>query len=144
MTDNNKMTWQFWLIAGGAILWNAMGALDFTMTQTKNEAYLSAFTPEQLAYFDSFPMWAVALWGIAVWGGLIGSVLLALRKALSVQVFLFSLLAMIAMTVYNYGFSDGLQMAGSTFELVFTGLIFVISVALYLYAKSCELRGLLS
>ena len=137
------MTWKYWTIGAIALLWNAMGALDFTMTQSKNAAYLSAFSPEQLAYFDSFPFWAVVLWGIAVWGGLIGSILLLVRSALAVPVFLVSLLTMFAMTVYNYGFSNGMQMAGSTFELVFTTLIFIISVALYWYAKSCKQRGVL-
>ena len=144
MTESNEITWKYWLIAVGALLWNAMGALDFTMTQTQNEAYMSEFTAEQVAYFLSFPMWAVVVWGIAVWGGLIGSVLLLMRNALAVPVFLLSLVAMVTMTVYNYGFSDGLEMAGSSFEILFTILIFVISVALYLYAKSCDRRGLLN
>lgn len=143
MTETNRMSWQYWAVGGMAVLWNAMGALDFTMTQIKNEAYLSSFTPEQLAYFDSFPIWSVVLWGVAVWGGLIGSILLLMRKALAVPVFLISLLAMVAVTVYSYGIANGMEMAGSAFDLVFTALIFIVSVALYLYAKSCERKGLL-
>jgi len=34
--------------------------MDYVMTQTKNEAYMSGFTPEQLAFFYSFPAWVVS------------------------------------------------------------------------------------
>ena len=46
MTKLNTVTWKFWTIGVLALLWNAMGALDFTMTQTNNAAYLSGFSPE--------------------------------------------------------------------------------------------------
>ena len=35
-----------WIIGVIALLWNAMGAYDYLMTQTQNEAYMSNFTPE--------------------------------------------------------------------------------------------------
>jgi len=44
---------------------NAVGAVDFIMTQTKNGAYMGQFTSEQLAYFYGFPIWVVISWGIA-------------------------------------------------------------------------------
>ena len=40
------------VVAVLAVLWNVMGALDFTMAQTHNEAYLKALTPEQLAFIQ--------------------------------------------------------------------------------------------
>jgi hypothetical protein len=71
----------------GGLLWSAMGALDFVMTQTRNERYLSAFTPEQLTFFYSLPTWAIATWAIAVWGGVVGAIFLLLRKRVAVLVF---------------------------------------------------------
>lgn len=43
--------WHLWLIGVVALLWNAMGAFDYVMTQTRNDAYTSNFTAEQLAFF---------------------------------------------------------------------------------------------
>ncbi len=43
-----------WVIGVVALLWNAMDAFDYVMTQTKNEAYMSAFTLEQLSFFTVF------------------------------------------------------------------------------------------
>lgn len=37
-----------WIIAVIALLWSAMGAFDYLMTQTQNEAYMGQFTQEQL------------------------------------------------------------------------------------------------
>ncbi len=42
----NRTAWYLWVIGGVSSLWNAMGAMDYVMTQTRNEAYMSAFTPE--------------------------------------------------------------------------------------------------
>ena len=61
--------WHLWAVGVVGLLWSAMGAMDYVMTQTHNEAYMSAFTPEQLAFFYGIPIWAVATWAIAVWGG---------------------------------------------------------------------------
>ncbi len=68
-----------------------MGVVDFTLTQLKNEAYLKAFTPEQLAYIHGFPLWSVIAWGAGVYGGFIGSILVLARKCAAVLVYLISL-----------------------------------------------------
>ena len=59
MTETQKTQavrthWQLWVVGIIATLWGAMGAMDYVMTQTRNEAYLSKFTPEQLELFTSF------------------------------------------------------------------------------------------
>ena len=43
--------WQLWMIGVFALLWSSMGALDYVMTQTRNESYMSNFTLEQLEFF---------------------------------------------------------------------------------------------
>ena len=45
-----KTPWHLWLVGILGLLWSTMGATDYFMTQTGNEAYLSNFTPEQLAF----------------------------------------------------------------------------------------------
>ena len=46
--------WYLWVIGVVALVWSAMGALDYVMTQTRNETYMSEFTPEQLSFFTAF------------------------------------------------------------------------------------------
>ena len=74
-----RTPWHLWVMGVVALLWSAMGALDYVMTQTMNEAYMSQFTPEQLAFFTSFPTWVVAAWAVAVWGGVLGATMLLMK-----------------------------------------------------------------
>jgi len=138
-----KARWHFWLIGIVALLWNAMGAMDYVMTQTRNEQYMSAFTPEQLDFFYGLPIWVESSWAIAVWGGVLGSLLLLLRKALAVPVFLVSLIAMVLTAIHNYGLSNGMEVMGDTFSLVFTAIIFLASLGLYWYSRLMKQRGVL-
>lgn len=133
-----------WIVGGLSLVWNAFGAFDYTMTQTKNESYMQAFTPEQLDFFYGLPAWVVACWAIAVWGGLVGSILLLLRKKAAVWLFLASLIGMVVTAVQNFVFSNGLEVMGDAFSLIFTAMIFLISVALFLYSRAMAQRGVLT
>ena len=143
LTRKTKKTpWHLWLVGVVGLLWSAIGAMDFVMTQMKNEAYMSAFTEEELTFFYGIPLWAVITWGIAVWGGVIGSAFLLMRKMLAVWFFFASLIGMLITATQNYFLSNGMEVMGD-FGLIFTGIIFVTSLALYLYARSMGQKGLL-
>jgi ribose/xylose/arabinose/galactoside ABC-type transport system permease subunit len=126
-----------------ALLWNAIGAFDYLMTQTRNAAYMSAFPPEQLAWFYGLPAWVVAAWAIAVWGGVLGSILLLLRRRLAVPVFLASLVAMVVTTFQNWVLANAAEVFPDAFSRVFSVVIFVITVGLYFYARAMRERGVL-
>ena len=138
MNDTNKQATprHIWVVGIAALLWNAMGALDYVMTQTRNDSYMSNFTPEQLDFFYSFPSWFIALWAIAVWGGVLGSICILLRKAIAVHIFLVSLIAMVTSNIYSYGFANGMQVVGDASTLIFTAIIFIVALALYIYTKA--------
>lgn len=135
--------WHLWVIGIIATLWSAMGAFDYLMTQTKNEEYMGQFTPEKLEYFYSLPAWVISAWAIAVWGGVLGAILLLLKRKPAVWVLLVSFIAMVLTTIHNYFISNGLEVMGDGVDLVFAGAIFVISLVLYLYARLMEKRGVL-
>ena len=42
-----KTPWHLWVVGIVALLWNAIGALDFTATQMRFEFYMSQFTETQ-------------------------------------------------------------------------------------------------
>ncbi len=146
MSETNRIStpWHVWVIGVIALLWNAMGAFDYFMSQTKNEAYMAMFTPEQLDFFYSFPSWSVALWAIAVWGGVLGCILLLLRNKLAVCVFLISLICMVINTIYIYGFTIGMQVMGDPFSLAFSAAIFLVAVFLYLYSKHMQVKNIVT
>jgi len=131
-----------WIVGIVALLWNLIGAMDYIMTETENEGYMSKFTPEQLEFFYSFPVWLVALWAIAVWGGVLGAVLLLLRKKLALPVLVVSFLCMVVTAIHNYGFAGGADIVGGV-GLVFSAVIFVIAFALVMYARGMTRKGVL-
>ena len=143
-TASVRTPWQLWAIGVVSLLWNCIGAFDYVMTETRNPTYMSAFTPEQLAYFYSFPAWAIATWATAVWGGVLGSVLLLMRRRLAVWVFLISLVAMLLTTLYNYVLSNGLEIFPDAGSKVFTAVIFLVALGLFLYARAMSRRGVLA
>jgi hypothetical protein len=143
VVSNQRTPWHLWVIGIVGLLWNGFGAYDYLMTQTENAAYMARFTPEQLEYFYGFPTWVVALWAIAVWGGVLGCVLLLLRKRLAAPVFLVSLVCMILTSIYNFALSDGLALMGGT-AAAFTVVIFLFALGLWLYARAMAQRGILT
>ncbi len=138
----HRAPWHLWLVGILGLLWNSVGAFDHLMTQTQNESYMGQFTPEQLEFFYGFPMWLVAFWALAVWGGVLGALLVLLRKSLAVPVLLVSFLSMIVTAIHNFFFANGLYATGGT-GLAFVLLIFVFALGLWLYARAMGERGVL-
>ena len=132
-----------WVIGIVTLLWNAMGAFDYLMTQTQNESYMGQLTPEQIEFFYGFPSWVVAFWAIAVWGGVLGSILLLLRRRLAVSVFMVSFASMLITAIQNYVFSNALEVTGM-FGLIFSAVIFLVALGLVLYSRAMRERGVLA
>jgi hypothetical protein len=139
-----RAPWHLWVVGILALLWNCMGALDYVMTETHNEAYLKSMTPAQLEYVYGFPAWAVAAWAIAVWGGVLGSLLLLLRKGVAAPVFIVSFVAMCVTMIYNYGLTNGLEVMGGTSALAFPAVIFLVALLLIFYSRAQRARGVLA
>lgn len=135
--------WHLWLVGILAVLWNAMGAFDYVMTQTRNEAYLASFTEEQLAFFTSFPTWMVFAWATAIWTSVIGSVLLLFKSKFSVPVFGISIVSMLISYFHNYVLENGAELMGAG-GLLFTGVIIIVAFALFFYARGMAKRGVLA
>jgi hypothetical protein len=142
-TQKSPAPRHLWVIGILALLWNAMGAMDYLMTETRNAAYMSRFTPEQLAFFNSIPAWVISTWAIGVWGGVLGSLLLLFRRRLAVWVFLASLIGMVVTTFRNYILSNGMKVMGDAFSLGFTAVIFLFALGLFLYARTMNKKGVI-
>lgn len=148
MSDANEnikqaTPWHLWVVGVVSLLWAAVGAMDYLMTQTRNEEYMSAFTPEQLEFFYGIPAWAVASWAVAVWGGVLGSILLLLRRRHALGAFVASLIGMAITSFQNFVLSNGLEVMGDPFSMMFTGIIIVVSIALVVYSRVMYQRGVL-
>jgi hypothetical protein len=142
--DTAGRPWHLWLIGIIGSLWSAMGVLSFMLTQMKIEAVMSQFPPQQREYFESFPWWAVAFWAIGVFGGVIGCLLLLLRKRLAVPVLLASLIGAIVCNLGGLLLLGGLEVMRETGGLGLTVVPVIFAAFLAYYARAMSRKGVLS
>lgn len=143
MNDMVKTPAHLWIVGTVATLWNGFGAFDYVMTQTRNEAYLAQFTPEQRAYFDSFPALMEAAWACGVWGALLGSLLLLARSRHAVAAFIVSLAGLAVSTAYQFTSSSMPEDMKSGAMAVMNLIIWAVAIALLIYAMRMRARGVL-
>ena len=140
--------WHLWLIGTIGGLWSLMGVLSFMLTQMNVEAVMSRFPPQQRAYFESFPWWAVACWAIGVFGGVIGCLLLLLKnprgRGLAFPVLLASLIGTIVCNLGGLFLLGGMKVMGGTSDLGLTLLPIIIAAFLACYAGAMSKKGVLS
>lgn len=140
--DARRRPVHLWIVAILSLIWNAFGAFDYLASQLKLEFYLKQFTPEQLAYFTSFPSWAVAAWAFGVWGAVAGSVGLLLARRWAIWAFTISLAGLAVSSLYQFVLTDGAEIMGSMGG-VMTVMIWVVAIALLWYSVRQRNRGAL-
>jgi len=133
-----------WVVGILSLLWNAFGAFDYLMTQLQVEAYMAAFTGEQLAYFYGFPAWVDAAWTVGVWGSVAGSVGLLLRKRWAMWAFAASIAGLVGTSTYTMLLTDGMAVMGGVGVLVFSIIVWLLAVALFVYAWAMARRNVLT
>ncbi|MCA8900074.1 MAG: hypothetical protein KDA53_02375 [Hyphomonas sp.] len=126
-----RTPWHLWVVGVLGLLWNGFGSTDFTMTATRNAAWLEPYPQEMLDYWFAMPLWVWIVWAVGVFGGLIGSLALLLRKGLAVPAFLASLLGALVSMATGYFDKNAPRMEGAElFPLIILG----IAAALLAYA----------
>lgn len=143
MQDAVKTPAHLWIVGGLSLLWNAFGAFDYVMTQTRNEAYLAQFSEADRAYFESFPAWMEAAWACGVWGALIGSLLLLARSRYAVWAFAISLVGLLLSTLNMFVFSSPPESLTGPAMVAMNVAIWAVAIFLFLYARRMETAGIL-
>lgn len=143
VTNRPRTPVHLWIVGILALLWHLMAVWDYLATQLELESYMSQFSEEQLEYFYSFPAWVVSCWALAVWGGFLASVGLLLRKRWAVWLFGLSLVCLAITTLHNFVLTDGAAIMG-TVAVIFTVVIWVVTIALLLYSRAMARKGVLT
>jgi hypothetical protein len=137
-----------WAVGIVALLWNGFGAYDYLMTRTKGAAYIESMMHTDqgdaiMAYINGFPVWVSAGWGLGVWCGLLGSILLLMRSRHAVLVFGVSMIGAIVGLGWQLMNPSGIAEMSETVNQVMPYVIIVLAVALFLYARAMEKKGVL-
>jgi hypothetical protein len=137
-----KAPWHLWVVGILSLLWNLFGAVDFTMTNTRNAAYLAQFPPEMMQIIDTFPMWSIIAWGCGVWGALIGSFALLLRSRGAVLAFAISLVGLAVSQYYQATLDMPASMETARMKAM-TGAIWAGAIFLLWYSWRQHRAGVL-
>ncbi len=144
MAETIKTPWHLWLVGIVSLLWNAIGAYDYTMTNLRDQAYLDSmgYPAEGIAYLEAFPVWAHSGWALGVWGAIIGSVLLLLRNRFAILAFGLSLIG-IALTSLYEAMTELPPELAAVQPAWFPIVLWSIAVFLLIYAISMRQKGVL-
>lgn len=141
--------WHLWLVGAFALLFTAFGGYDYYMSQIGDRAYIEAAvapfgidTDAAVEYFSTFPFWLDLVWAIGVWGGVLGSILLLLRKRIAYPCYAVSLAALVVSNVYGFvNPMPGMTDPGAT--LIAVAVVFTVMLALTFYARAMGRKGAL-
>ena len=100
MSETAKTPWHLWAVGIVTLLWNSIGIMSYMMTRLDMLDRLG-MTPEQIAFFDTFPVWANAAWAFGVWGAFAGSFFLLVRSRWAVAAMVVSVLGLAATTFFQ-------------------------------------------
>jgi hypothetical protein len=129
-----RVHWSFWAIAAVAVVWNSMGCINFVSQM--NADTVSAMPESYRVIVESRPAWATVAFAIAVFGGVLGGLLLLLKKSTAYPVFIASLLGAVGAQLPFLG------MDGFPFEALVGGLMqLVIGAFLVWYSKRAIGKG---
>jgi hypothetical protein len=129
--------WSFWAIGAVAVVWNVMGCMNF-LSQMNAEA-VSAMPEAYRAVVEGRPAWATVAFAIAVFGGVLGGLLLLLKKSAAYYVFVASLVGAVGAQLPFLG------MVGFPVEALVGGLMqLVVGAALVWYSRWAESKGWVS
>jgi len=143
---NNKsiigIHWSFWAISVFALIWNAMGAMNFFMQM--NADAVASFPETHRAIIEGRPGWATGGFAVAVFGGALGGFLLLLKKSAAIYLFIASLLGVIVTMNHTITVASS-TIDFSAIEIVILILLpLVVAAFLIWYSKQAERKGWLT
>ena len=142
---NNKPTTAYWIISGVLLVWNLIGLMFYYQQSTLTPEIMAnaGLTPQQVAHITNTPAWAHAGYAFAVNAGVLGAILLLLRKAWAIPLFVLSLVGALVQDLDAMVLRDGIAAWGNA-GLILPAIVIVICLYEIWYARSAKARGWLT
>ena len=134
------------------LLWNILGVLSYLfytalidkmMTPEVLEAMPEADRANveaQLELLASTPAWATGAYAIAVFGGLLGCILMLMRRNLAVPVLGLSLAGVLVQNVHNFVVANTMDVLGAT-SLILPSVVLLFAILLLFAAIKAKNEG---
>ena len=144
-TLNNKPSTAYWVIAGVLLAWNLVGLMFYYQQSTLTPAIMmdAGLTDQQIVHITNTPAWAHAGYALAVNAGVLGALLLLLRKAWAIPLFYLSLAGALVQDLDAFVMRDAIEAWGTT-AIALPLIVIAICVFEIFYARSAKTKGWLS
>ena len=140
MSNLTKAANWFLVVVVLAIIWNAMGVTAYIMSVTMStEDFLKLSQAEQDIH-NATPAWAKGAFAFAVFGGLLGSLLLLLKKSLALPVLIVSFIAILVQMYNAFFIQDSFAVFGPG-GTIMPIMVIVIAALLIWLAKSAKAKN---
>ncbi|MGY8749990.1 MAG: hypothetical protein ACKVHR_18265 [Pirellulales bacterium] len=118
----------FLLVAWIALIWNLMGCVIFYGETFQQETVIARFEPEQKEWVRSTPIWIYVIFGISLGTGVVGSVLMLLKKKQCLPLFTVSFITVLVQMSYTMLIAGGLKVMGQSAAIMPT-VVMLLAVA---------------
>lgn len=136
--SDNKPPRSFWVIGILALLWNLMGLAAFFFDMTISAEAIEAMEPIMQELYATTPLISKVGYGVATICGVLGCVLLLLRKNLALPVFILSLIGVAIQNIANFTMTNAMEAVGSSGLPL---LLLVIAFAVFLVTHTVKSKG---
>jgi len=141
--NSNKPAAFFWVIGVLALTWNALGVIAYLSQKLMTNEMKVMIPADQLEIMEKTPAWATAAFAVAVWFGLLGCILLLMRKKIATTLFIISIIGVLTQLVYNLFLTNAIEVLGNQ-SLIQPLVTVSVSVFLIWHAKKSADDGILS
>ena len=135
---SGKPPTSFWIIGGVALVWNLIGLMLYYMQVSATPETLAAvYSEAEYEFLVSIPIWATTAHAIAVTAGVLGCILLLMRNAWAMPVFIVSLIGILVQDTYSFVIANGIEVWGVG-VIILPIVVLVIAIGLVFYSRSAK------
>lgn len=135
---SGKPPTSFWIIGGVALVWNLIGLMLYYMQVSATPETLAAvYSEAEYEFLVSIPIWATTAHAIAVTAGVLGCILLLMRNAWAMPVFIVSLIGILVQDIYSFVIANGIEVWGVG-VIILPIVVLVIAIGLVFYSRSAK------
>ena len=137
-TAKNKAPVWFMVVAGILFVWNLLGVMAYIMQVTMSPDAVAALPDAQRQLYENTPEWATAAFAIAVNGGVLGCLLLLLKRNLAGLFLQLSLAGVLVQMFHSFFMSKSFEVFGPGGTVM---PIMVIVIAIYLVTLAAKAKN---
>jgi hypothetical protein len=143
--STTKPSTAYWVIAGALLVWNIVGFMFYYQQSTLTPEIMMdlELTQQQMDHITNTPAWGHSGYAIAVNAGVLGAILLLLRKAWAIPMFFISLVGALVQDLDAFVLRDAIAAWGPGGIAIPLAVIIVCVFEIW-YSRALKAKGVLS